>query len=182
MDTPTAVLLDRDGTIIAERHYLCDPEQVELLPGAIDGLRQMQAWGVPLLVVTNQSGLGRGYFERSQLDAVHARMTELLAVSGVAIDGIYVCPHTPDDRCRCRKPLTGLVEQAAHDWHFDPRQAVVIGDKACDVDLGLNAQATALLVRTGYGHQQQHDPAVRPHAVVDDLRRAAEWIETHWRR
>jgi D-glycero-D-manno-heptose 1,7-bisphosphate phosphatase len=177
MNAPSAILLDRDGTIIAERHYLCDPALVELLPGAIEGLLRMQRWGCPLIVVTNQSGLGRGYFDRTQLDAVHRRMQELLDPAGIKLAQVYVCPHAPDEQCACRKPLTGLVEQARADWRFDPQQAVVIGDKACDVDLGLNAGARSILVRTGYGQIQQHDPAVRPHAVVDNLLAAAEWIE-----
>ncbi len=182
MNAPSAILLDRDGTLIAERNYLADPDQVELLPNAVAGLLRMQRWGCPLILITNQSGLGRGYFTQSQLDAVHARMRQMLETAGVKLAQIYVCPHAPDETCTCRKPLTGLVEQAVADWRFDPRAAVMIGDKACDVDLGLNVGARSLLVRTGYGHIQQHDPAVRPHAVVDDLLAAAEWIETDFAR
>ncbi|MBL8830274.1 MAG: HAD family hydrolase [Planctomycetaceae bacterium] len=178
MNRPSAILLDRDGTLIAERNYLADPAQVELLPNAVAGLLKMQQWGCPLIVITNQSGLGRGYFTQNQLDAVHAHLLHLLNSAGVKLAQIYVCPHAPDETCRCRKPLTGLVEQAVQDWRFDPRATVMIGDKACDVDLGLNVGARSLLVRTGYGHIQQNDPAVRPHAVVDDLLAAAEWIET----
>lgn len=182
MNAPSAILLDRDGTLIAERNYLADPDQVELLPNAVAGLLRMQRWGCPLILITNQSGLGRGYFTQSQLDAVHARMRQMLETAGVKLAQIYVCPHAPDETCTCRKPLTGLVEQAVADWRFDPHAAVMIGDKACDVDLGLNVGARSLLVRTGYGHIQQHDPAVRPHAVVDDLLAAAEWIETDFAR
>src|SRR5512142_2196462 len=89
------VILDRDGTLIVEKNYLCDPEQVELLPGAAEGLRRFAGLGWGRLVITNQSGVGRRYFDLSAVDAVHRRMHELLARAGAAVDGIYVCPHAP---------------------------------------------------------------------------------------
>lgn len=168
------VILDRDGTINVERNYLSDPDEVELLDGAAAGLRRMQELGAKLVVVTNQSGLARGYFDRDRLDAIHGRLRDLLEAEGVHLEPvIYVCPHHPDDACSCRKPAGGLVEQAAADLGFDPELTFVIGDKACDVEMGQRFGATTVLVRTGYGTHTETDEAVWPDFVVDDLVEAA---------
>src|SRR5208337_2615106 len=162
------VVLDRDGTIIVERRYLTAPEQVELLPGAAEGLRAMRALGLGLVVVTNQSAVGRGYFDRNRLDEIHARLRELLATEGVTLDGVYVCPHRPEDGCLCRKPLPALLEQAARELGFDCRDCFVVGDKPCDIEMGQAAGATTLLVRTGYGAEHEANQAVKPDYVADD--------------
>ena len=101
------VLLDRDGTIIIEREYLSDPQQVELVPGASEALRRLRQIGLGLAVITNQSGVGRGYCDAGRVALVHGRMCALLAAEGAYLDGIYVCPHTPEDGCSCRKPNPG---------------------------------------------------------------------------
>lgn len=170
------VVLDRDGTINVERHYLSDPDQVELLPGAAAGLRRLRDLGALLVVVTNQSGIGRGYFDEARLAAIHDRLAALLAAEGVTLDAFYHCPHVPDDDCDCRKPEPGMIRQAAADWAFDPAAAFVVGDKPCDIDLGRAVGATTLLVRTGYGagHEQAGD--TNPHHVVNDLVHAADVI------
>lgn len=123
------VLLDRDGTLIVDRHYLADPQGVELLPGVGAGLRQMRELGLGLVVITNQSGVGRGYFTLEQVEQVHQRLGQLLAVEQVQLDGIYSCPHTPADGCSCRKPATGLVEKAASELDFEPQSCFVVGDR-----------------------------------------------------
>ena len=141
------VLLDRDGTINVDRHYISRPEQVELLPGAAKGLRELSRLGLGLVVVTNQSGIGRGYFDESALHAVHARLQELLQEAGVSLDGIFFCTHSPTAGCDCRKPAPGLVHKAAEEFGFDPREAFVIGDKPSDIELGRAVGAITLLVR-----------------------------------
>jgi phosphoheptose isomerase len=171
------VVLDRDGTINVERHYLADPAQVELVEGAAEGLRHLGDLGLELIVVTNQSGVGRGYLTAATLDRIHDRLAECLAAEGVKLSGIYVCPHVPADGCRCRKPGPALLEQAARKQAFDPRDAFVIGDKASDVELGRRAGSTTLLVRTGYGTATADSGEVTPDYVVDDLRAAARVIE-----
>ena len=168
-----AILLDRDGTILVERHYLADPAGVELLPGAAAGLRRLARLG-PLVVVTNQSGLARGYFDRVTLEAIHAEMRRKLAAQGVELAAIEVCPHHPDEGCECRKPRPGLALRAAARLGFDPARSIVIGDKACDVDMGRAIGATTILVRTGYGAREEVAGTCRPHLVADDLREAAE--------
>ncbi len=172
------VILDRDGTIIEERHYLSDPDDVRLLPNAAAGLRQMQSFGFGLIVVTNQSAIGRGKFSEARLAEIHARMEVLLLEEGVRLNGIYYCPHTPDDQCRCRKPEPGMIDQAVAVLGFDPTLCVVIGDKRCDVDLGRQVGAKTILVRTGYGAQEELSGIVFADAVVDDLLAAAERIGT----
>ena len=168
------VLLDRDGTLIVEKDYLSDPRQVELIPGAGAALQKMQQanWGICL--VTNQSGIARGYFDAQRLAEVHDRLAQLLADFGVRLDGIYVCPHGPDDGCDCRKPLPGLVEQARAVHGFDPRESWVIGDKEADVNLARAVGARSILVRTGYGKETEVN--TRADFVVDDLPAAAALI------
>ncbi len=170
------VVLDRDGTIIAERHYLSDPEQVELLPGAAEGLRRMAALGLGLIVVTNQSGVARGYFDLERVAEVHQRLRTMLAAEQVELDGIYVCPHGPDADCACRKPRPGLLLEAAERFQFAPRTCFVIGDKPCDIELGQAVGATTILVRTGYGAEYEAAGTLQADHVVDDLVAAAERI------
>jgi D-glycero-D-manno-heptose 1,7-bisphosphate phosphatase len=173
---PRAVL-DRDGTIVVERHYLSDPEELELLPGAAAALRRLSQIGLGLVVITNQSAVGRGILNTERLETIHARLRKILAEENVTLDGIYFCPHLPEDDCPCRKPKTALLEQAARELDFDPAESFVIGDKECDVELGRRVGATTLLVRTGYGNDLAHDASVRPDHVVADLSEGARVVE-----
>lgn len=174
------VLLDRDGTIIHDSHYLSDPDGVELLPGAALGLRKLRESGFGLLVVTNQSGIGRGYFTQEDMHAVHARLEEILRAQGVVLDGFLFCPHAPpkpgETGCDCRKPLPGMGNQAMRHYGMVPEQSFMVGDKACDVDFGRNCGLRTVLVRTGYGAKQEADNACAPDYVADDLGQAADWI------
>jgi histidinol-phosphate phosphatase family protein len=171
------VLLDRDGTIIVEKHYLSDPDGLELLPGAAEGLRRLAGLGLGLAVVTNQSPIGRGLFDVATLDRIHARLTERLAEQGVRLDGIYYCPHTPDDGCDCRKPRTGMARRAGEELGFDPASAFVVGDMESDMNLGKALGATTFLVRSGYGARTLERGLVTPDHVVDGLLQAADVIE-----
>ncbi len=177
MKIPQYVILDRDGTIIVERHYLSDPAQVELLPRTAQGLRRLCEMGLDLLVITNQSGIGRGFFDEARLKLIHARMIELLHHEGVVLDGIYYCPHLPDDQCDCRKPRPGLLHLAAREKDFPLQACFVIGDKACDIELGQQVGATTLLVQTGYGKQAAAEMTVQPDYIVDDLDAASDFIQ-----
>jgi len=170
-------MLDRDGTVIEDRDYIGDPDLATLLPGAAEGLGRLRALGLGLAIVTNQSGIGLGFFRRADADAVNARVSALLAANGVEIDGIYMCPHRPDEGCRCRKPAPGLVEQAARELGFDPSRSFMVGDKAIDMALGRRVGARTILVRTGYGAAQQGDAAADTDHVVDDLAAAAALID-----
>jgi D-glycero-D-manno-heptose 1,7-bisphosphate phosphatase len=170
------VVLDRDGTIIEEKHYLSDPDQVELIPGAGEGLRLLREMDLGLVVVTNQSGVGRGYFDQKRLDLIHDRLCERLGEFGVFLDGVYVCPHRPEDRCSCRKPRPYLLQAAAREKGFDPENCFIVGDQACDIELGQRVGGTTFLVKTGYGIAAAVEGNVKPDYVVDDLSAAAKGI------
>lgn len=170
------VLIDRDGTINVEKHYLSDPDQLELYPGAAWAIRRLNALGLGVAVVTNQSGVARGYFDLARLDEIHTRLYALLEAEGAMVDGLYICPHGPEDDCTCRKPLPGMVEQAVAEHGFDPKQSFMIGDKEVDVEMGHAVGAVSLLVRTGHG--AKHVAGTKADYVVDDLAAAVRVIES----
>lgn len=163
------LLLDRDGTLIVEKNYLSHPDQVELIPGVGEALVRVHELGWGIAVVSNQSGIGRGFYGWEDLRAVHDRVRTLLHEQGATLDGIYVCPHVPTDGCLCRKPSPGLVQQACEELGFRPSDALIVGDKACDLELGRNVGATTCLVRTGYGREYEQTHAQFADFIVDDI-------------
>ncbi|MFM7128969.1 MAG: D-glycero-alpha-D-manno-heptose-1,7-bisphosphate 7-phosphatase [bacterium] len=173
-----AVFLDRDGTLIIERNYLSSPDQVEILPGVIEGLKQLADAGYLLVIVTNQSGVGRGYFTLERVAEVHDRMFALLGLDRSFFTGVYVCPHAPDQHCTCRKPLPELALRAADEHGIDMAQSWMIGDKPADINLARAAGTRAILVRTGYGLENESHPCVAEAAalVADDMGHAAKLI------
>ncbi|WP_027177317.1 D-glycero-alpha-D-manno-heptose-1,7-bisphosphate 7-phosphatase [Maridesulfovibrio hydrothermalis] len=173
------ILLDRDGTIIADKHYLSDPAGVELLANAEAGLKKMQQAGYGLIVVTNQSGIGRGYYAESDMRAVNRKMEKLLAPSGIKFEAIYHCPHAPDQDCNCRKPLTGMLDEAIAQFGLNPADCYVIGDKLCDIELGLAKAVPSILVRTGKGQKAEPECKGKATYIADDLLDAAEYICSH---
>lgn len=163
------VLLDRDGTLVVHRQYLSHPDQIELTPGAAEALREFKKLGLGVVVITNQSGIGRGYFDLKTLEKIHQRLTSLLAQEGIVLDDIYFCPHTPEDNCLCRKPKVGLIKEAIKKHNFDPKLSFVIGDNESDMELGKNIGATTILVRTGYGLKVAEKKYINPDYVTNDL-------------
>ncbi|HET9328554.1 MAG TPA: HAD family hydrolase [Candidatus Eisenbacteria bacterium] len=178
----SAAFLDRDGTLVREVGYLSDPADLEILPGVPQALRHLQAAGLALVVISNQSGVGRGLFSISRVYDAMARLRRRLRAEGVEIDGIYFCPHRPEAGCACRKPGSLLLERAAEDLGLTLRDSYMIGDKRLDVETGHRVGARGLLVRTGYGRdeeQREGTPIEAPDAVCDDLSAAADWILAH---
>ena len=114
-----AVFTDRDGTLNPDFHYLSEPDRYEFLPGVVEGIRLLREHGFLVICVTNQSGVGRGYFTRERLEEIHARIRDRLKPHGTEIDAFYYCPHRPEDGCRCRKPSTELFERAVAEWGID---------------------------------------------------------------
>jgi D-glycero-alpha-D-manno-heptose 1-phosphate guanylyltransferase len=169
------VVLDRDGTVIEDGRYLHDPAAVALLPNAAAGLRQLQAAGLGLVIATNQAGIGRGLYADADFHAVQRRLDELLAAEGVRVDATYYCPHHPDAGCACRKPATGMIEQARGGFGGDGPVAV-IGDKRCDIDLARAVGAGGILVTTGYG-EQEFARGLDADFLVDDLLGAAHVVD-----
>ena len=146
-----AVFLDRDGTICEEVGYLNHISRLHIYPFAVQAIRRLNDAGFPVIVVTNQSGAGRGYFPESLIAQVHERMQHDLAVSGARIDAFYACPHRTEEGCECRKPRTGMLERAAREHSLALAGSWVVGDRKADVDLARNARAHSIFVLTGYG-------------------------------
>ena len=170
------VLLDRDGTINEEVGYVLRPDELRLIPGALEALAELQELGLGMVVVTNQSPIGRGMITARELDAIHDRLRELVAERGVALDDIEVCPHRPDEGCACRKPGTLMVERAVERLGFDPAEGWLVGDHAADMRLGRAVGARTILVLTGHGEEELADAAVDADVVVQDLAEAAALI------
>lgn len=170
------VLLDRDGTINEEIGYVLRPDELRLIPGAGEALREVRGLGLGLVVLTNQSPIGRGMLTVAELEEIHARLAELLAALGVRLDGIEFCPHLPDEGCSCRKPGTLMVERAAAALGFDPREGWIVGDHAGDMELGRAVGARTILLRTGHGEEELEKARTDADDVVDDLAAAAALI------
>jgi D-glycero-D-manno-heptose 1,7-bisphosphate phosphatase len=175
------VFLDRDGTLIEEVHYLSRLEDLAILPGVPDALQRLGRAGYLRVVVTNQSGIARGYFDRGFVEQTHAELRRLLRASGADLEGFYVCPHGPDAAtpCECRKPAPGLARRAVTELGVDLAASWVVGDRPADVALAHNAGCRSVLVRTGYGRDSEIDAALQatpPDVVADDLADAVEEI------
>jgi D-glycero-D-manno-heptose 1,7-bisphosphate phosphatase len=175
-----AVFLDRDGTIAEEVGYLNHASRFRMFAFVAAAIRRLNDAGLPVVVVTNQSGVGRGYFPESLVVTVNKFMTQQLAEAGARIDAVYYCPHTSVDHCDCRKPKTGMLERAALEHALDLQHSFVVGDRYGDIELARNAQARAILVRTGYGEGELAWHAAKwpmqPDFVAEDLSHAADWI------
>lgn len=174
------VFLDRDGTLNLDHGYIRSPDQFELLPGVSQALARLKQAGARLIVVTNQSGIARGLLSLGDLDRVHGKMQQLLDPAGASLDAIYVCPHHPDEGCSCRKPDTGLIEQAVREQQVDLSRSYVIGDHARDMQLAKRIGSKSLLVTTGVeGARTPSELAaggVEPDTVTESLSHAVDWI------
>jgi D-glycero-D-manno-heptose 1,7-bisphosphate phosphatase len=180
-----AVFLDRDGTIIEDIGYLSQIERLALYPWSVDAIRALNRAGLPVVVITNQSGVARKYFAESFIHETHRVLDGLLAAGGARIDAYYYCPHHPDGKlseysrpCDCRKPGRALADRACADLGIDPARSFVVGDTWRDVGLARAVSARALLVRTGAGGIEETRPprGLAADAVVDNLAAAASWI------
>jgi D-glycero-D-manno-heptose 1,7-bisphosphate phosphatase len=182
-----AVFLDRDGTVNEEVGYLRDLGQLTLIPGAAAAIRRLNTSGCKVVLVTNQSGVARGYFPESLVNETHDLLVRMLGEEGARLDGLYYCPHHPragnspyTRECDCRKPATGLLDRAAKELDIDLGRSFMIGDKWSDVELGHRAGCRSVLVRTGFAHD---DPGnIRPAGgrdpdfIAHDLAEAVEWV------
>jgi D-glycero-D-manno-heptose 1,7-bisphosphate phosphatase len=200
-----AVFLDRDGTINEEVGYLDRPEKLKLIPGAAEAIHLINASGMKAILVTNQSGVARGFFDEADVGAVHARLRELLLAEGGFLDGIYFCPHHPTEgrgryllSCDCRKPAPGLLIQAAAEFNIDPAGSYMVGDTLKDIEAGERVGARGVLVRTGYGaesaaaleireeplqkitgkaaHSDEEAYIVQPVYIAGDILAAVRWL------
>lgn len=182
MKTP-AVFLDKDGTLIEDLPYNVDPALIQLAPGAAAGLPLLQARGYPLIVITNQSGVARGYFPEAALASVEDRLRQLFQELGVLLAGFYYCPHHPDGviseyriNCDCRKPASGLLLRAAQEHGVALESSWLIGDILHDIEAGRRVGCRTVLIDNGNETEWQLSPARSPHYRVADLEAAARTI------
>jgi len=188
MKRDRAVFLDRDGTLIQEKGYLKDPSQLVLEQGASEAVSMLNRAGFPVVLITNQSGIVRGYYTEADLKIVHKALNELLADHHARLDAILYCPHHPDGirkeyqkACTCRKPGTGMVLEAARSLGMSIQGSYMIGDKTTDMEMARCAGMTGILVMTGYGREQwkqslQASSTPKPDRVADHILEAAQWI------
>ena len=170
-----AVFLDRDGTINEHIVYLSEPDKFKEIPGAFAAIKRLRDLGFRIIVVTNQPGIGLGYFTKEDFYAVTREMMRQATAAGTAFDKIFFCPHSKADGCACRKPGTYFLEQAARDLNVDLAKSYVIGDMTGDVQLGVNGGCTSILLKTGRGGDDGFFSSA-PHYVAHDFADAAEWI------
>lgn len=175
-NTNVTVFLDRDGTINEDRGYLSDPDDLVLIEGAEEAIKRLNAEDIKVIVVSNQSGVGRGYFTHEDVAEVNKKLAGLLSLFGAQIDGIYYCPHHPDEDCGCRKPRSGLAEAAIREHGVDPVRSYVVGDKATDIGMARNISAKGVLVMTGDGPEEVKKLKGQPDFIARDLLNAVEWI------
>ncbi|HEY9723009.1 MAG TPA: HAD family hydrolase [Oscillatoriaceae cyanobacterium] len=183
-----AVFLDRDGTLNVEAGYIRNLDDLRLMPGAADAIRRLNAVGVPAILATNQSGPARGYYPESWVQALNARLMSLLAAEGAHLDDVFYCPHHPEgvveaftQDCRCRKPETGMLEDAAAKHGLDLSACYMIGDKSTDVEVGQRAGCRTVLLRSGFGEQVlagTYQWPVEPDHIALTVVEAIDWVLT----
>jgi len=182
-----AIFLDRDGTINEEVGYLNDPDGLNLLPGAGEAIGKINDHQVKVVVITNQSGVARGYFSEDQVEMMHQKLRKLLKEKSAYLDGIYYCPHHPEVchpeygiQCNCRKPAPGMLETASEELGIDLAGSYVIGDKIIDIELAYGVGAKGILVLTGYGKEEVEtlncESKRRPDYVAQDILDAVNWV------
>ncbi|MDT7041811.1 D-glycero-beta-D-manno-heptose 1,7-bisphosphate 7-phosphatase [Candidatus Nitronereus thalassa] len=174
------LFFDRDGTLNRDTGYIKSPEELVLFPGVVEAIKQCNDLGMPVMVVTNQSGLARGFFTTEDLESIHQHLKDQLCNGGAWIDDIFVCPHHPDDGCECRKPNPGMIEQAAARYSIDLEKSYVVGDKYIDVELAARSGLKGVLVKTGPSSEEAHCMIQANQLsvvfIADGLKDAVDWI------
>lgn len=171
-----AVFIDRDDTINRDVPYCCRPEDFELLPTAGTGISLLNQAGFKVVVITNQSGVARGYFTEEMLAKIHQKMADELARYGAHVDAVYYCPHHPGDNCDCRKPKPKLAYQAMQDLNIEPRHSYVMGDRLMDVELAGRIGSKSVMIPSKKGRDELKQANIRPDCIAPDLATGARWI------
>ena len=179
-----ALFLDRDGTLIKDKNYLKSPDQIEFIDSVIPALQRAMKWGWHLIVISNQSGVARGYFDECDVRLVHIALQKMLEHKKIYLSGIYYCPHYLDGNppyniyCNCRKPEPGMLRTAAFEHNIDLDKSVVIGDKLSDVETAHRLKLPGILVKSGYGVEElKKADKTKPDYVAGNLLKAIQWIE-----
>ena len=179
MRSPTvnrAVFLDRDGVLMEDANYVGQVDRVILIPGVISALQRLRTAGFRLFVVTNQSGVARGYFSQEAVELIHNHLDRQFQQHGVWIDHYYVCPHHPEDNCDCRKPKPKFLRDAAETYRLELPLCYMVGDRASDIAAGENAGAKTVLVLTGAGQATLSQGESEPDHVASTLTACADWV------
>lgn len=182
-----AVFLDRDGVLTEEVGYLSDVSQIRFIPDSAKAVHLLNETGMKVIIITNQSGVARGYFSEGVISEIHQEMGTQLSAEKAFIDAIYYCPHHPAGtvekyalQCNCRKPGVGMLTQAAEDHGIDLKHSYLIGDKLSDIECGQRAGMSSILVLTGYGKDEEkkitEGSPVKPNYIAKNLYEAAQWI------
>ena len=172
------VFIDRDGTINVNVEYLDNPENFQMYPGVAEGIKLLRDNGYKIIVVTNQSGIARGFFSEETLEKIHERMRNELLKKDAVVDAIYYCPHHPDDKCSCRKPNTKLFEKAMNDFDIDIRNSYIIGDRMLDVEVGFKMGLKTVLVpeQKELVEKEMKESDIKPDFICDDFFTGVKWI------
>lgn len=175
-----AVFLDRDGTIAEEYGYANHISRFEIFPFAAPAIRRLNEAGIAAVVVTNQSGVARGFFPQALIHQIHEKMNAELAAGGARLDGVYYCPHKTEDDCDCRKPLPGMLERAARELHLELADSFVVSDRYVDIEMGHSVGCHTILVLSGYGRGEYEWNRARwarqPDHVTENLSGAVDII------
>jgi len=175
-----AAFIDRDGTINVDVHYLDNPDKFEMYPGVGEGVKKLKDNGFRIVVITNQSGIARGYFSEKQLSAIHERMKNEFRKFDVVLDGIHYCPHHPDDNCNCRKPNTGLFDMAINEHNIDVKKSYMLGNKVLDIGAGKKIGAGTILIPEPHIREEflskKNEWEYNPDYIADNFIDAVDWI------
>ena len=173
-----AVFVDRDGTINVNYGYISSPDNFKMYPGIVKGIKLLNESGFKVIVITNQSGIARGYFSKEALKEIHDKMEKELAEKGASVDAIYYCPHHPDENCDCRKPETGLFKMAKDDFDIDYKKSFVVGDRMLDVEAGYKLGCKTILVPEDKDKvkKEQEKSNAKPDFICDNFYSGIKWI------
>jgi len=173
-----AVFIDRDGTINKNTGYIDSPDRFEIYPGVAEGIKKLKDNGFKIIIITNQSGIARGFFTVENLDEIHKKMNDILAKKDVKVDAIYFCPHHPDEKCDCRKPNTALFEKAIKEHNIDTYSSYMIGDRMLDVEAGSKIGVKTVLVpeKKDMVKKEIEESEINPDYISKDFMSGAEWI------
>jgi len=174
-----AAFIDRDGTMVLDKHYLADPRGLDIIPTVPEGIKKLNDANVPVIVITNQSGIARGKFDEATLELIHQRLFEILEDSGAIVNGIYYCPHMPNAGCDCRKPKPGMLLRAKEEHGFDLRRSYVIGDRMLDIEMAHSVGAIGVLVPEP-GDQYHVDSEIEASKEMPDMKKATFLEAVDW--
>ena len=187
MMSEIGIFLDRDGTINEELEYISDPNDVKLIPGSAEAIREANQLGLKVIVISNQSGIARGLIKEEELARVNDKLIELLKETGACLDAIYYCPHHPDygehpyrKLCDCRKPGSGMLKKAESEFGIDLKRSFVIGDRIVDIQTAYPVGAKSILVLTGYGqneYKQVKSQKINVDYIAKDLPNAMQFVK-----